>query len=332
MEIRNKIAVIIPTLCRDTHFKRCFESLERCTGAENVDIYIALDYPPSEKYMKGWKEIDSYLKQKEVNNHYANLHVIRRNRNYGVGHPHGNYEELQRELQKKYAYIVLTEDDNEFSPCFLDYMYKCFERFKDDPRFILICGYNHNMEFPDYYKNNYYISNGGCAWGIGKWSSKSKGLDELYNLEKLGQLLKDKNKYEILKERCPQAINMILTMLKTNDIWGDSVIGIYAHLYDKFYIIPRVSMVRNYGNDASGIHSRESVNNDYFISKAIDLNYTFYFTNDIFTYKPMSIRMKSPKTNFSLYIFIRDLYVKCVRKLDLYLYRHFSYIPKSKWL
>ena len=48
--------VIIPTMNRYNHFYACLESLERCTGSEHTDVYVALDYPPSEKYVDGWKE------------------------------------------------------------------------------------------------------------------------------------------------------------------------------------------------------------------------------------------------------------------------------------
>ena len=48
--------VIIPTLNRYEHFRKCLESLEACTGAEKTDVYVALDFPPSEKYVEGWKK------------------------------------------------------------------------------------------------------------------------------------------------------------------------------------------------------------------------------------------------------------------------------------
>ena len=46
MEDRNYAPVIIPTLSRFEHFKRCWESLENCTGADKTEVFVALDYPP----------------------------------------------------------------------------------------------------------------------------------------------------------------------------------------------------------------------------------------------------------------------------------------------
>lgn len=65
MEIKQYAPVLIPTLNRYEHFKRCLESLERCTGADMTDVYVGLDYPTSDKYRKGWQKIDLFLKEKE---------------------------------------------------------------------------------------------------------------------------------------------------------------------------------------------------------------------------------------------------------------------------
>ena len=45
--------VIIYTLNRYEHFRRCVESLARNTHAEQTELVIGLDYPPSEKYVEG---------------------------------------------------------------------------------------------------------------------------------------------------------------------------------------------------------------------------------------------------------------------------------------
>ena len=81
MEIKQYAPVVIPTLNRYEHFKRCLESLEGCTGAEHTDVYVALDYPPSDKYVEGWKKMDAYLAEKEIYPEKRNVH-IRKNEMY----------------------------------------------------------------------------------------------------------------------------------------------------------------------------------------------------------------------------------------------------------
>ena len=46
--------VRISTLCRSAHFIRLIESLKRNMWAKYTEVYVGLDYPPNEKYLKGW--------------------------------------------------------------------------------------------------------------------------------------------------------------------------------------------------------------------------------------------------------------------------------------
>ena len=102
MKITYYAPVVIPTLNRYEHFRRCLESLERCTGAEKTNIYVGLDYPPSDKYVEGWKKIDCYLAEKEKNNGFNRLIVYRRTHNCGIGKPGCNYSQLKDVVKEKY--------------------------------------------------------------------------------------------------------------------------------------------------------------------------------------------------------------------------------------
>ena len=110
--------VIIPTLNRYEHFKRCVESLARNTHADKTELVIGLDYPPSKKYEKGYKQIKEYLPSI---NGFKKITIFGRRENYGV---HRNFIALQNYAFEHYDAVISTEDDNEFSPCFLDYMNK----------------------------------------------------------------------------------------------------------------------------------------------------------------------------------------------------------------
>ena len=75
--------VLIPTLNRYEHLKKCLESLSRCTWAEETEVYVALDYPPSEKYMEGWKKNKEFL-ENCGDMGFKKLHLIERKENYGT--------------------------------------------------------------------------------------------------------------------------------------------------------------------------------------------------------------------------------------------------------
>lgn len=122
--IFNKYApIVIPTLNRFEHFKKCLESLEHCTGAEKTDVYIALDYPAKPSHEEGYRKISEYLNSLESNHGFKTLNIIRREYNYGVG-PHGNGKELVKMILETYDRIIFSEDDNIFSPNFIVFINK----------------------------------------------------------------------------------------------------------------------------------------------------------------------------------------------------------------
>ena len=334
MDIQTFAPVLIPTLNRYEHFKRCLESLEKCTYADQTDVYIALDYPPSEQYKNGWIKIASYLQGKEKVNGFKKLEVIHRNHNYGVGHMKSNGILLVNEIMKTYDRYIFTEDDNEFSPCFLDYMNKNLERFKDDPRINLVCGYNYVMDFPTTYKNNFYLSKGGCPWGTGEWTGKRKQLLEYYDHEKLCNVLKQPETLHLLPVRSPKLIRVALSMIKSGELWGDSIKGIFAAIHDTYCIMPRESMVRNYGNDGTGEHSKSmnTAQNDYYSTQSISTAKTFDYTDDIFTYEPLYLERHLYKQKMTPYLWLRKIHADLCFSIDWFLFTHFDYLPKSRWI
>ena len=327
-EIKEYAPVMIPTLNRYEHFKRCLESLEKCTGADKTDVYVGLDYPPSDKYVEGWKKIDEYLKEKETHHHFRNLFVRRRQQNCGVGGPKSNGSMLIREIGTKYDCFISTEDDNELSPNFLEYINKCLSRFKDDDRIIKVCGYNFVMDFPEMYRNNFYLSKVGSAWGTGTWINKHKLMSKYYDFNYLRDLVRNDNTYYLMMRRNKECINYILRMLKKKQIHGDGIWEIYCALEDKYIILPTKSKTRNFGVDGTGVHSLK-LDEDmkrFYSTQEIDTDKTFDFTDDIFTY-PLYVNDRTFKEKITAKL----LYKRFILKIDTFLLRKFNYIPTSKF-
>jgi len=331
MNISTYAPVVIPTLNRFEHFIRCFESLERCTGAENTEVYVALDYPPSEKYKGGWEQISAYLSQKEESNHFKSLHVIRRDHNYGVGRKGGNAEVLIEDVMRKYDRYIFTEDDNEFSPCFLQYMNKALTKFYDDDDIFLVCGYNIGLTLPSGYDSNYIITRKyGSPWGMGEWTHKRRRYEQYYSIEKLKDVLRNDALYHKLKKNAPDRLMTLISQIKKRELFGDGIKGIYSCLEDKYCLVPTVSMVRNWGVDGSGVHAKDKnaavVN--FFEGINISQKIDFEFSEPKPEIEP-DFKVKS-FTNRSLTI--REIYKKMIMRVDIWLFRHINYLPQSKYL
>lgn len=274
----NFAPVIIPTLNRYSHFKRCFESLEKCTGAEHTDVYIGLDYPPSEKYFEGWEKIDAYLKDKELSNGFKNLFVRRRDSNCGVCNSSSNARLLYTEVKTISDRCIFSEDDNEFSENFLEYMNYCLNRFSNDNKVMSICGYC----FPETiieHDDQWFKAHFSNGWGIAIWFNKRFKYSLEGKKNYLNEILYSwKLSYRLFSRRALSLNNMI-SMHFSGQYYGDVFKTAEMILDNKYSIFPSVSKVRNWGNDGSGQHCLAS---------------ELYSTQDIDTKKHFTVPPKDP--------------------------------------
>ena len=261
MELEVFAPVIIPTLNRFEHFKRCVESLSKCTHADKTELVIGLDYPPSEKYVDGWKKICDYVQSISG---FAEVTVFNHSVNLG---PSKNLNELREYVSKKYDSYIASEDDNEFSPNFLDFINKGLEKYKDDPKVYAICGYNYpvNMEG---YPYEYYYSHEFAAWGCGCWVKKQKYVFDVINSP--GYIIDFYRRYPL---RTYFKNNLKLMYLATcigDGYLGDVYLTSYLHSRNMFTVFPKISKVRNWGHDGSGVNCGILEDASFYSSQPID--------------------------------------------------------------
>ena len=248
----NYAPVVIPTLNRFEHFKKCIESLSACTWSEYTDVYVGLDYPNKEHHWDGYKKIETYLSNCG-NMNFKKIHVIKRPYNYGIG-INGNFTDLRKEVFSYYDRVICSEDDNVFSPCFLVYMNKGLELFKDDKSILAINGYRHfyNIQIG---KNTYFRQNVDfSAWGYGIWKDRVESYQNLNN-EYFKSKLSKTIFLKVLKNGNNRAIQYLHCCDKKWDKrMTDNILSVYAAINDYNVIMPSVSLVRNMGFDGSGVN------------------------------------------------------------------------------
>lgn len=254
--------VIIPTLNRHEHFRQCLESLEKCTDADKTDVYVALDFPPSDKYVEGWKKNDVFLKEKESDNGFKSLTVYRRETNYffsGKGNGKVAIEDATVGVDR----YVFSEDDNVFSPNFLVYMNKCLEKYKDDDSVVAVCGYSYPVEWDvDSEATCFRQQINNSAWGTGYWKEKCRVRNQfIYSgdmLRALPYVIKER-KYEKMIDVClleyiTAACSPTKKVCKSMWVPTDMACRSYLAVKDKYAITPVKSLVRNLGFDGSGVY------------------------------------------------------------------------------
>lgn len=291
--------VIIPTLNRFEHLKLCVESLAKNTGAKDTELVIGLDYPPSEKYRVGYNIIKEYV---QTISGFYKVTILSAKTNLGVM---GNFRQLREYAQSQgYDGFIFSEDDNEFSPNFLEYMNWGLRSFRDDDSILGICAFKRvNVDFLE---NNVYSYPKFVAWGCGFWFSKYEKINKNSDFKQLRSWV-DSQKLSICFTDKVRVACAVLRMLKRKEILGDFLTNLVP-IEERNFIFPKLSMVRNHGWDGSGLHGGTDVVNKFYLNLPIDTNihFTPHIVTDLYDIRLQSIYRKAYKTKLSR-VFINNV-------------------------
>ncbi|MCX6232345.1 MAG: glycosyltransferase family A protein [Bacteroidetes bacterium] len=242
----NYAPVIIPTLNRHVHFKRCVESLSACVHSDKTDLFIFLDYPLKDIHKEGYEIIKASLPHIKG---FKTINIIEREKNFGVV---DNFFESLKYVFKRYDRLIFTEDDNVFAPTFLDFVNKGLDIYKDRNDIFAVSGYNNPFPIPDWYKHEAYLRLGFVAWGVGLWREKWEKVDWL--LDSYNEMLSNPRNYKTIKKHYQRYLPQLLKIKNTGVFTADGFLFLYL-LHNKMYsIYPAKSRVRNTGHDGTGEH------------------------------------------------------------------------------
>lgn len=312
--MNNYAPILIPTLNRFKHFKCCVESLSKCTHADKTDLYIALDYPLKESHWEGYQRIEKYIEEIDG---FKTVTVLKRNENYGAVK---NYLDGNKVVFDKYDRVIFCEDDNEFSPNFLDYINKGLDKFENDNRVFAICGYNYPVVMPQDYIYNYYCVNAFSAWGYGIWKNRYEEFYLNFNYDYIQYKLRNIKDVFILFIKRPRSINSLLQIVKSGHLTADVVITSNLITKNIYCIFPALTKVRNYGHDGTGVNCGNIEGENIYLSQSIDINDSFIFDETHKTKDIKSINIIIDKYFYISFIFKVRIFLKYV------LYRMTGYV------
>ncbi len=274
---KNYAPIIIVTLCRYEHLTRCIESLSHCTGAENTDVYIGLDYPLNKSHWEGYNLIRAYLTEYKKNNIFRSFNIIFREFNLGAS---GNVDDLIEMISKQYDRWIFTEDDNIFSPNFLVYINKGLELYKEDKSVFAISGYR-NFYPIKFGSNTFFRQNVAfSAWGYAVWRERHEMCSRIdanyfrktFSFSTFLKLRKQSGNYSALFYFKYAFSNGYLKK-------EDNLLSVFAAINGMDIIMPTISLVRNIGVDGSGEHFKmisnklRKLHDEQIISEDCDFEY-----------------------------------------------------------
>lgn len=269
--------IVIPTLNRIEHLKRCIISLQKNAWAKHTPLVISVDYPPTEKYQSGYREICEYLRDGVEG--FASVEIIYQEENLGA---YENAEYLRRYIGAVCDRYIFMEDDNELAPNFIEYIDKGLEIFKDDMDIIAICASGVSEKAAEEY--NVVLSQNFAAYGYGTWIEKENIYYEKIERKYIEDIAG--NTKLMLKLACAQPrfiFALQSAILKKEKIYQlsndvvpviDQTIILYMFSEQKYVLAPCVNKVRNWGYDGSGENCHKD--NNYDVTKVvIDQNQSF---------------------------------------------------------
>lgn len=234
----------IPTLCRYEHFKRCVESLARNTHADKTELVIGLDYPPSDKYREGYEKISKYV---DTITGFAKVTVFRHQKNLGAIE---NWLFIQNYIFEDNDAAIMTEDDNVFSPCFLDYMNKSLQVYSVEDKVVSVSAFSPLGR--EKQKSKIYFTHTESAYGLGFWRDKSRIR---LSMQDCKNILENPISAMKIFINAPLVFGYFLSMVRGNHDWGDVKYSIYNILNECYQLCPTYPLVLNRGLDGSGLHS-----------------------------------------------------------------------------
>lgn len=311
--------ILIPTLNRYEHLKRCVDSLQNNTGAECTELYISVDYPPDAKYIEGWKKVNEYVDAGITG--FANVYIYKQKNNLG---PYGNEQFLKQQIENKYSAYIFSEDDNEFFPNFLDYINKGLEKFSEDEDALAVCGAGASRIIAEG-DSRIIKSFDFSPYGYGMWIHKEKQLLKCINKDYFIRLARSKknckNLYQYDYALFFAFISLILNKealyrTRSGDIACiDMVLRMYMFFEKKYSVFPLRQLSYNYGADGSGVNCQkrpEPKRGKSVYSSDCERTYEF---GDV-SYTQPRYRGKTIIVSNKLSVFCR--YVICLLQLKLY--------------
>lgn len=266
--------IIIPTLNRYECLKKCVESLQKNTWADETELYISVDYPPAEKYEYGYRKIKEYL-DKEITG-FKKVNVFFQGKNLG---PIENVNWLYEKAFSKYDRVIFMEDDNEVAPSFIQFCDKGLELFDRYEDIIAInasdyvwCGKGFTPPINTVNFGDVNIEKRQMIFhAFATWKNKK---EKVYDWAENGMLyMLGKSNYKMLK-LYKKSTSLFYTYLYrvciTNDQlpWYkgrlhaiDFCWDLYMVMLDKYVIAPIEPLIRDLGVDGNGVNYTDAFSN-----------------------------------------------------------------------
>lgn len=226
--------------------------------AADSDLIVYADGPRGSSDVEGVEAVRSFVRRVSG---FRDVRIIERPGNVGLA---VNAIDGITDTCDRYGSAIYLEDDNVTSPYFLQYINDGLELYRDDDRVASINGYIPAVAGP---LPETFFLRGAETWGWGTWSRAWK----LFRPDAMDLLRELKRRHLIKLFDYNYSVNFSgMLLAQANGLIDSHTIRWYAStlLADLMTLYPNRSLVRNIGNDGSGVHSNTSSTDVYDVELA----------------------------------------------------------------
>lgn len=288
MNIENYAPVLVAVYNRLDHFRRCIDTLKQNYYADKTPLFIAIDAPYREIDRKIITKIIDFAKNIKG---FKRIELFIRDENFG---PNKNFDTATNDIYNIYNSVIISEDDNEFSPYFLKFINYGLEMYKERSDIFSICGYQFPINIPSSYKDDIYLWQGFSAWGYGMWKHKYSVGQEDINL--VNKWLKDKKHLTKINKVAQRYKFSLKNMIRANYIHGDGYYSNHLVANDMYSVFPTKTYVINHGHDGLGDSCLKS---DMFLKQILNNDPDFNLPENITPNQEINIQLWKYFSNYN---------------------------------
>lgn len=262
-----KIGIAVFAYNRSEHLKKVLEGLKKNDDVSK--LYIFQDGLKKESHRKKWEETSQIIEETT----WCEKLFFKAEKNKGLSR--SILDGINKVLEDNDAVIVL-EDDCVPNANFIDFMKKCFEKYKDKKKVWSVSGYAWPIELPGNDSDIYFCGRI-SSWGWGTWKDRWVNYEKDYSL--IRALKNDRESSLNLALWGSDLENMLINNIAgINDSWA--VFWALNVIANKGYCInPYQSLIENIGCDGTGEHC--GVSNHFDVSISVQEKSDFNFPKRI---------------------------------------------------
>ena len=249
-EDRSCAPVAVFVYKRKDYAEKTLSALRNNFLAEQTDLYIFSDGPKSEKDRQAVAEVQDFVRGFSAQGGFRSVHVNLASDNRGLAF---SIIRGVTGLLDQFGRIIVAEDDLLTSRDYLTYMNDALDFYAADARIWSVSGYTPPLKGLSTWKQDVYFFYRASSWGWATWKDRWDLVD--WEMRDYESFVKD----PALVARLARGGSDMPGMLKQQmegeiDSWAIRWCFAQSRA-DMLTVYPRISRVRNMGNDGSGTHT-----------------------------------------------------------------------------